>query len=41
MVADPNGAPFYIMTPMPPAGADGQSNVFSPTTAGRAAHGTS
>lgn len=32
MVTDPQGAPFYIMTPTPPANApDAQSDVFSPT----------
>ena len=31
MVADPQGAPFYVMTPMPPADPDKQaSDVFSP-----------
>jgi predicted enzyme related to lactoylglutathione lyase len=30
MVADPQGAPFYIMTPMPPTdGSNPQSDVFS------------
>lgn len=37
MVADPNGAPFYIMTPKPPAGAPQQSTAFSPTSLGRCA----
>ena len=36
MVADPNGAPFYIMTPTPPPGG-GESNAFSPTLVGRCA----
>ena len=32
MVADPQGAPFYIMTPTPPAGdPNAQSDVFSPS----------
>jgi predicted enzyme related to lactoylglutathione lyase len=32
MVADPQGNPFYIMKPIPPADKpDGQSDVFSPT----------
>jgi predicted enzyme related to lactoylglutathione lyase len=32
MVADPQGAPFYVMTPIPPAGdPNAQSDVFSPT----------
>lgn len=32
MVADPQGAPFYIMTPIPPGGdPDAGSDVFSPT----------
>src|SRR5215213_7647254 len=31
MVADPQGAPFYVMTPIPPAGEDKRaSDVFSP-----------
>jgi len=31
MVADPQGAPFYVMKPIPPAGQDKQaSDVFSP-----------
>lgn len=34
MVADPNGAPFYIMTPTPPPGG-GESTAFSPTLPGR------
>lgn len=30
MVADPQGAPFYVMKPVPPAGQDGaESDVFS------------
>lgn len=28
MVADPGGAPFYVMTPKPPEGAQGQSSAF-------------
>ena len=35
-VTDPNGAPFYIMTPTPPPGG-GESNAFSPTLLGRCA----
>ena len=35
-VADPNGAPFYIMTPTPPPGG-GESNAFSPTLVGHCA----
>jgi predicted enzyme related to lactoylglutathione lyase len=32
MVADPQGAPFYVMKPIPPAGKpDASSDVFSPT----------
>jgi len=32
MVADPQGAPFYVMKPIPPGGdADARSDVFSPT----------
>jgi predicted enzyme related to lactoylglutathione lyase len=32
MVADPQGNPFYVMKPIPPADKpDGQSDVFSPT----------
>ena len=32
MVADPQGAPFYVMKPIPPAEKlDAQSDVFSPT----------
>ena len=31
LVADPQGAPFYVMTPKPPPSGDGQeSDVFSP-----------
>jgi hypothetical protein len=34
MVADPSGAPFYIMTPTPPSDdPNAQSNVFSPDQA--------
>lgn len=36
MVADPNGAPFYIMTPTPSPGG-GESTAFSPTLPGRCA----
>ena len=32
LVTDPQGAPFYVMDPIPPAGMDGmESDVFSPT----------
>jgi predicted enzyme related to lactoylglutathione lyase len=32
MAADPQGNPFYVMKPIPPAGKeDAQSDVFSPT----------
>ena len=34
MVADPQGAPYYVMTPIPPEGG-GSSTSFSPTLAGR------
>jgi predicted enzyme related to lactoylglutathione lyase len=34
MLADPQGAPFYIMTPIPPEGG-GESTSFSPTLLGR------
>ena len=35
MLADPQGAPFYLMTPAPPADRpDAQSDVFKPTTPG-------
>ena len=37
MVADPNGAPFYIMTPRPAEGASGESTAFHPTLPGRCA----
>jgi predicted enzyme related to lactoylglutathione lyase len=38
MVADPQGAPFYIMKPIPPAGRENEpSTVFSPTDQGRCA----
>lgn len=38
MVADPQGAPFYIMKPTPPAGQeDAQSDVFSSSEVGRCA----
>lgn len=34
LVTDPQGAPFYVMTPMPPAGQeDAASDVFSPMEA--------
>ena len=36
MVADPQGAPFYIMKPTPPT-PDAQSDVFSPTEVQRCA----
>lgn len=29
LIADPQGAPLYVMTPIPPAGSDGQSDAFS------------
>ena len=36
MVSDPQGVPFYVMTPMPPPGmADMVSDVFSPSAAER------
>ena len=36
MVTDPQGAPFYIMKPLPPEGdPDAKSDVFSPTEAQR------
>jgi predicted enzyme related to lactoylglutathione lyase len=36
MVADPQGAPFYVMKPIPPAGQqNAQSDVFSPDKQGR------
>ena len=38
MVADPQGAPFYVMKPIPPEGRENEpSNVFSPTDQGRCA----
>jgi len=38
MVADPQGAPFYIMKPIPPAGRENEpSTVFSPADQGRCA----
>jgi uncharacterized protein len=38
MVADPQGAPFYVMKPTPPAGRENEpSTVFSPTGPGRCA----
>jgi len=33
MVADPGGAPFYVMTPRPPEGAAGESTAFAATPA--------
>jgi predicted enzyme related to lactoylglutathione lyase len=36
MVADPNGAPFYVMAPIPWPGG-GESTAFSPTLVGRCA----
>jgi predicted enzyme related to lactoylglutathione lyase len=37
MVTDPQGAPFYIMKPIPPAGQEkARSDVFSPDQPGRA-----
>ena len=36
MVTDPQGAPFYVMKPTPPAGQENaESDVFSPTKQGR------
>jgi predicted enzyme related to lactoylglutathione lyase len=36
MVTDPQGAPFYVMKPIPPAGRENEpSDVFSPTKDGR------
>jgi predicted enzyme related to lactoylglutathione lyase len=36
MVADPQGAPFYVMKPIPPAGRENEpSTVFSPDKVGR------
>lgn len=38
MVADPQGAPFYVMKPIPPAGRENEPNtVFSPNDQGRCA----
>ena len=38
MVADPQGAPFYVMKPIPPEGREDEpSTVFSPTDDGRCA----
>lgn len=38
MVADPQGAPFYVMKPIPPAGHENEpSTVFSPDKGGRCA----
>ena len=38
MVADPQGVPFYIMKPIPPAGRENEpSTVFSPSDQGRCA----
>lgn len=34
MLADPQGAPFYVMTPFPPAGEGGENNAFSPRLLG-------
>ena len=37
MLADPQGAPFYVMDPTPPPNApDAQSDVFQPNTSGHA-----
>lgn len=35
MVTDPQGVPFYVMTPTPPPGRDMTSDVFSPDAAER------
>jgi predicted enzyme related to lactoylglutathione lyase len=36
MVADPQGAPFYVMKPIPPQGRENEpSTVFSPSANGR------
>jgi predicted enzyme related to lactoylglutathione lyase len=38
MVADPQGAPFYVMKPIPPAGRENEpSDVFSPDKVGHCA----
>ena len=38
MAADPQGAPFYVMKPLPPEGRENEpSTVFSPTDQGRCA----
>lgn len=37
MVADPDGVPFYVMTPKMPAGASGGSTAFDPQLPGRCA----
>ena len=38
MVTDPQGAPFYVMKPIPPAGRENESSdVFSPDKQGRCA----
>jgi predicted enzyme related to lactoylglutathione lyase len=38
MVSDPQGAPFYVMKPIPPEGREDEpSTVFSPTDEGRCA----
>jgi predicted enzyme related to lactoylglutathione lyase len=38
MMADPQGAPFYVMKPIPPAGRENEpSTAFSPTDRGRCA----
>ena len=42
MVADPQGAPFYVMKPIPPAGEpNAQSDVFSLDRPSSASAGTS
>ncbi|WP_419809133.1 VOC family protein [Sphingomonas sp.] len=35
LVADPQGVPFYLMTPAPPPGMEGESTSFSPVLPGR------
>ncbi|MGL5736079.1 MAG: VOC family protein [Beijerinckiaceae bacterium] len=37
LMADPDGAAFYIMTPKPPQGAEQESTAFAPKTVGRCA----
>jgi predicted enzyme related to lactoylglutathione lyase len=37
MVADPDGAPYYVMTPKLPAGSDQDSTAFRPEILGRCA----